>query len=649
MAYSQNMQDLQKLKSQYEKFESEKNQLDIQNSPDQSFDKPLGIPVDENMVPYAPPSFDISLDTISNYFGYNFFTLRDTIPFWDNLPPPANYILGPGDEIIISLWGETELRQEYAVSRDGNIYVEKVGLLNIMGKSIEDARKYLLDQFGRIYSTLKGPMPSTYMDISLGQLRSININIVGEVNYPGLYPVHPFSTPITSLIQAGGVKTTGSLRKIEVKRNNTIISKIDLYDYLINGNLPNDIQLRDQDVIIVPIRASTVTIDSSILRPGIYEAMENETVYQMIDYAGGTTWDASHTIGLKRFIPFNNRKFHDVSTENYYIDYRDSKKISIQDGDIITIQKIFPTLNQVEIIGQVKNPGIYYFNSGMRLKDLIDLSGGLSDTTFWKSVFQTQGELVRRNPNSRYETIIKINLNGVINNDESQNIALQNLDRFVVHANLNFFEKENVQILGEVNIPGSYPLISDKETLASLLSRAGGLTTKALDDGISIYRNKEYFASNSLLSTSIDMSNKEFQNQEDSKIRVAWQNQSIALMPGDSVVVKEASMTINILGEVYNPGLIEYKDGKSLNYYVNAAGGVTDLGNKSNIIVIYANGVVSPKRWYKSPKVEDGASIIVNQKEIIEPFNVTEFATNWTSIISSVITIVILSRQVGNG
>mgnify|MGYP003961095133 CR=1 FL=1 len=130
-----------------------------------------------------------------------------------------------------------------------------------------------------------------------------------------------------------------------------------------------------------------------------------------------------------------------------------------------------------------------------------------------------------------------------------------------------------------------------------------------------------------------------------SKVRVAWQNESIALMPGDSIVVKESTGTVNVSGQVYNSGLIEFRRGKSLRHYINSAGGITEKGNKKSIIVVYANGVVSPNKWYTTPKIEDGATIIVNEKAPEEPFDVTQFATNWTSIVASMITAIVLSKQ----
>jgi hypothetical protein len=138
---------------------------------------------------------------------------------------------------------------------------------------------------------------------------------------------------------------------------------------------------------------------------------------------------------------------------------------------------------------------------------------------------------------------------------------------------------------------------------------------------------------------------KDAKDAKDAKVRVAWQNESITLMPGDSVVVKVSTGTVNVSGQVYNSGLIEFRRGKSLRHYINSAGGITEKGNKKSIIVVYANGLVSPNKWYTTPKIEDGATIIVNEKTPEEPFDVTQFATNWTSIVASMITAVVLSKQ----
>ena len=646
--YSQSIQELQRMKSEYEKIDQNNSQLDRPSNNQNQIQSNL--PNKANLIPFSSNQISDSTDNKSKFFGYNYLMPKDTVSFWENLPTPSNYLLGPGDEIIITLWGETQFRQTFIISRDGKIYDNKVGLLNLTGNSIEDAKKYLLNQFSRIYSTLKGKTPSTYIDVSLGQLRSININFVGEVMNPGVYPVHPFSSVITGLIQAGGVDTTGTLRNIKIIRNGDESIDVDLYNYFLKGSLPKNIQLRDQDIVFVPVRKSKITVDSSVVRPGYYEAIPGETIMNIIEYSGGLNEKASNVIGINRIIPFKKRELTKRTNKNYYIDYDLSANEKVVNGDIITVQKIFNSVSEVEIIGQVKRPNVYYHYPGMTLKDLILLGGGFSDSTFLNSVYKGRAELVRKNPLSRFEEVIKIDLSKVINGGVGGNILLQNLDRFVVHANLNFFEKENIQILGEVNIPGMYPLTLENESLSSFLDRAGGLTTKALNDGIEIYRDSKYFNNINEFIKPIYEDNliepvQLEENKEPSRIRVAWKNKKILLMPGDSVVVKENTRTIKISGEVYNPGLVEFRKGKSLRYYINSVGGITNKGSRTDIIVVYANGLVSPKKWFFSPKVENGSIIIINRKPLQEPFDLTQFATNWTSIIASVITTIILSKQ----
>jgi len=470
---AQSLQEMQKLKSEYEKYKSMQREIPVNlNEADIEQSLPGNIPSEYLYTPFNPLESDTLKEGL-NHFGYDFFIKRDSLRFWENLPIPSNYILGPGDEIIVSIWGQTQLRESYTISRDGKIYDEKVGLLNLSDKTINQGKDYLINQFGRVYSTLTTSNPSSYIDISLGEIRSINVNFVGECKYPGVYPIHPFSNVITGLIQAGGVDTTGSLRKITIKRDGKIYSNIDLYEYLLKGNLPSNIQLKDQDIITIPTRLSTIKIDSSVFRPGIYESINGETIRDMINYAGGLKANASAKIGLERILSLNDREDRKATKENYYISYSKSHLVNARDGDIIIPRYIFDEQQQVEIIGQVKKPGIYHYYPGMTIYDLIDLSIGYNDTTYWKSIHHESAQLVRRDPFNNYEKVIDVNIKDIINDIDSQNLKLQNLDKFIVRANPNFVENENVQILGEVNIPGSYPLLSDRESLKSLLKRSG--------------------------------------------------------------------------------------------------------------------------------------------------------------------------------
>lgn len=637
---SQSIRELQDLKKQYEKVIRERNT----NSPIRGADfdsDPLDERLNLNKIPVSNTKQD-SIDIFNDFFGYNFFTRRDTINFWDNLPPPTNYILGPGDELIVSLWGETQIRKKYIISKDGTVYDDKVGLLNLSGKTVNSAENYLKTQFSKVYSTLKGTKATSFINISLGQLRSINVTFVGEVKYPGVYPIHPFSNVITGLIQIGGVDTTGTLRQIALKRTNNTPIIVDLYDYLINGNLPNKVQLRDNDIVVVAPRASTIEIKSGVRKPGKYELLADETLSDIIDFSGGVNHNVMQSISIMRFNYKNIEKNTLNPTSSFYVDITKSKNTILNDGDIIKINEIQRPQSEVKIIGQVKSPGAYVFYEGMMLSDLIKLSGGLSDTTFWKSIYQSRGELIRKDPKTRYEEVREVSLIDIKNG--SVDIKLQNLDMFVIHANLNYFERKPVQVLGEVNVPGSYPLIRKNETLQSLISRAGGLSSHALDGGISIFRKKDLYVESSSVLKALEKNT----NTGQKWIRVAWKNYDLPLIAGDSIYVQEATRSVFIEGEVYNPGLVEFQKNKNLNYYLRSAGGVTPNGNKNDVVIVYSNGTVAPKRFLGAVKIKDGSRIIVNEKETRVPFDLTGFATSTLSIISTTITILVLSQQLNN-
>jgi len=654
---AQSLQELNRLKAEYEKSLQQQSQQQIPLEQLGGIDPNTGLPLTARVTPYTM-QLTIKDKEILEHFGYNFFTKRDTVSFWENLPTPANYLLGPGDELVISLWGETQLRQSYTISREGNIYDSKVGLLNLTGKTMVEAEFYLKGQFGRVYSTLKGKNSSTFIDVSLGALRSINVNFVGQVTYPGVYPIHPFSTVITGLIQAGGVDTSGSLRNIQIKREGKLFHMVDLYAYFLKGELPEKIQLRDQDIVVVPVKKSTITVDSAVVNPAIYEGVSGETIYDLIQYAGGITPQASSTISIQRITPLNIRTEKN-SRENFYLEIKNTKLIEIQNGDHISVRSLFQKQQFVQLIGQVKAPGIYNYYSAMSINDLLKLGGGFEDSTFIKSIYMKKAEIIRRNPNSRYEEIINFDLKKIINSVEHQEILLQNLDRVVIYANLNYFERKNIQIVGEVNIPGSYPLLDDNESLKSIINRAGGLSSKALDSGISIFREKIYFknppkdkvlnqlqALTTVGSTErVEIEESDKKENENDKITLAWEGIGVTLMPGDSIFVKEKVGAVFVTGEVYNAGLIEFQKGKSIRYYLDSAGGINNYGNRNNVIVVYPNGITVPWRRFGSPKIIDGSTIVVYQKEDLTPFDATMFANNMASLLSSLVTILVISQQ----
>ncbi len=668
LSFAQTLQDLQKMKSEYEKMKNQKSanfpsQLDGQMQQDDTFSaNPNNATIGFNQTMVKMKD---SLKQSLKHFGYDFFTKRDSVSFWENLPTPKNYLLGPGDELILSLWGQTQLRKSYTINREGNIYDDQVGLLSMVGKTIEQGEKYLKSNFGSVYSTLKGDKATTYIDLSIGKLRSINVNFVGEVSFPGVYPIHPFSNIIIGIIQAGGIDTSGSLRNIQIIRaENEEKITFDLYEYLINGKIKNNIQLRDQDIVLVPVKQSIITIDSSVVRPGIYEFKEGESVRELLDYAGGLSHRASSVLSIKRITPINDRKKSIAAYKHIQTDLNSTKKMLAQNGDHVVVRNIKENSLFVELIGIEKKQERFNFFEGMTLYNLLEISGILDlDINYLKDAYSLNAEISRRNPKLNYEEIISINfVENISNINKSKKIILKNQDRLIIYPNTFFKKEQLIKIEGQVIKPGSYTISQNQEKLKSLIQRAGGFAENALYDGVSIYRQKKYYEklflsnqNNYYINTKINeignpdlpsvSENKVFEG-DDNRIRLAWKDENVILMPGDSIVVRERTNTVNILGEVYNPGLQEFQKNRSLKYYLNSAGGITENGSKDKVIVVYANGQVKPKKWFSIPEIRDGCTIIVYAEKSTEPFNVTQFATNWTSILSSLITAVILSQQI---
>ena len=284
---------------------------------------------------------------ITKYIGYEIFSKRDSIPFWQNLPVPKAYKLGPGDEVVISLWGEVNLHVNETINRDGQIYVEKIGILYLGDKTLESAKEYVFKRLSKLYSTLSNDKPKTFFDLSLGDLKSLNVHFVGYVNLPGIHMIHPFSNVINSLLQAGGVQNKGSLRNIQLIRDGQIIAKVDIYNYLFYGKSISDIKLLDQDVVYIPPRNNTVAVTGQVLKPGYFESIENESLDRIIDYAGGFNYTASKQGFLYR---------KSTKRQSFLIDLNEKNEFNALDGDSIFIPKKIEVIDFIEISGQVKNP-----------------------------------------------------------------------------------------------------------------------------------------------------------------------------------------------------------------------------------------------------------------------------------------------------
>lgn len=609
VALAQSQQDIERYKKQYEQL--------LQ---DRSSNQVIGVEnISESIDGDIPTEFIMAekkdvekTEKTLKYFGYNFFTMRDSIPIWDNLPLPSSYRLGPGDEIIISLWGETQLRSSYFIGRDGMVYIERVGQLNLTGKSMEQAGSYLEKQFQKVYETLKGSNPSTFLDVSLGKLKSINVTFVGEVKLPGIHPLHPFSTVLTGLIQAGGVDTTGSLRNIQIIRGDNDPQQVDLYAFLSAGKTAAaNTRLQDNDVIFIPTRNSSIEIEGAVKRPGIYESIPGETVADLVDYAGGLKINAQHNLAVYRLNPASSSLEQNAKSV-IYVPFNEAHQVTIQGNEQIIVYAVPDYTKSVYVFGQVKNPGEYGFEEGMHLLDLMHLVGGLFDDTYYQTIYAEKADILRRNSKSNFPEIISVNLADLIQGNQTQNIELQNWDIVLVRQNQNFTISKQVQITGSVKVPGVYSLQQPNETLENLLDRSGSFTDQAYVDGVKLFRNN---------------------------IQVALNSFDLALVDGDSIDVPEHTGVVQVLGEVYNTGYVQYVNKRNLNNYIEAAGGFTLDARKKYITVIYPNGDVKVKGTFITPVIKEGSVIIVHTKEEQLPFDMTEFLKETASIIASLATI----------
>ncbi|MAU64803.1 MAG: hypothetical protein CL882_02115 [Dehalococcoidia bacterium] len=541
------------------------------------------------------------------YVGYDFFTKRDSIPFWQNLPISDDYILGAGDEIIISLWGESNALYTETINRDGEIFIENIGVFYLGGKSLNDAKNHILSVFSRVYSTLIGSSPKSFLDITLGELKSVNVHFAGFVNIPGVHMIHPFSNVVTGLIQAGGVNYKGSLREIRILRKSKTINIIDIYDHVINGMNADNIRLMDQDVVFVPPRKSTVPISGRVLRPGYYEMIDNETTKNLIDYSGGLDRFSSGSI----FIFQNDLS----SNEGFLLEFQNTSDYVLKQGDSVHVPMTPSFSNYVRIEGQVKNPGKYPFNKEMRLSDILKATMSLNDEDFYGTMNLTEVELFRRNPSGR--SPIKI-LTGF-----SENILLKNGDHINIKRKMFFKPIESIIITGEVKKPGSYP-VNNSSSLTDILDLSGGYSDNALEDGIEIFRDS---------------------------VKISWENKNFILESGDSLNVLKRSGLIFIGGEVNVPGYLSFNNGDSIKKYIRRAGGFSSYAQIDNIYLIHPNGNAIPVSRWRSPKVLEGSKIIVGQQTISGNQRVTGWqafsmiSNQATNIITTILTLSLLASQ----
>lgn len=552
-------------------------------------------------------SFFDSTKSLTHY-GYNLFTNKDTLSFFDNMPLPSNYALGSGDEINISLWGEVEKQESSIINRDGNIFLEDIGIISLGGLTLNLAKKTIEDSYSKTYSTIKGKTPSTYVDISLGQLKGLNVHILGLVKSPGVYALHPFSDPFTALFYAGGIDTTGSLRNIKVFRDGNQIHSIDLYDILHGGAIKKQIRLLDQDVIYVPSRKSKVTVNGGVNIPGYFELIESETALDLINYSGGLSPKASNLFVLKRINDVFERVNDDSAIDYYSISIDSLSNFNIKNGDSLGISLISDYHPTVTINGWVKRPGQYPFIEGLTLSKLIQIGGGLNDERWTLNSKNTLISIIR------YDKKESIDFDYSILKSENKEIKLKPFDEIQVINKLSKNLNNFVTIQGEVNSEGIYSI--SNRSIIQIINDAGGFKTNAFKQGIELYRDT---------------------------IRVGVDDLSIIPLSGDSIYVPLPSGTVTVLGSINNPGPVSYSEDLTINDFIKIAGGYTVYANKKDVFIVYPNGIAKKKTRFNSPKVIEGSTIMVSSSQlVVQQTDYLAASQQIASIISSLATVALI-------
>ncbi|MBD5276004.1 MAG: capsule biosynthesis protein [Bacteroides sp.] len=406
-------------------------------------------------------------------YGHDVFNSRAlTFEPNSNMATPQNYRLGPGDEVIIDIWGVSEDNIRQQISPDGRIMISQLGPVYLNGLTVAEANKQLKNIFAKKYS---GVGSDTDINLTLGQIRSIQIDVLGEVSTPGTYRISPFSNAFHALYNAGGINDIGSLRNIEIFRNGKKISTIDVYDFLFKGKDVGNVRLQEGDVIIVPPYSELVHIEGNVKRPMFYEMKPGENLSKLIEYAGGFSGDAYSDV--VRVLRLNG-----LDKELNTVDRQEYSTYALKDGDVISVGVVTDQYtNKVEIGGSVYRPGTYAINDNVKtLRQLIQTAEGLTDDAYLGRAL-----MYREKPDRSLE-VLSINL-GDIMSGAAADIELRKNDIInIINVN-SITERGDFTIQGLVNTPGTYPY-AEGTTLKDLILQAGGLLEGASTARVEISR-----------------------------------------------------------------------------------------------------------------------------------------------------------------
>ena len=517
------------------------------------------------------------------HFGYAAFnTIPEAFLPSANGPVGDDYVVGPNDELRLTVWGGAEFTYDLQVDRGGRVTVPNVGQFTVSGKRLSTLRREMKQWLSRSYAGLTSNPPSVFMDLMITRVRPIQVYVLGEVAQPGGYVLNSFATVFNALYSVGGPLKSGSLRNIRVIRNGEVIQTVDVYDYLLKGYSENPVQLQSNDHVFIPSRGETVSIRGAVKRPAIYEMREDETMRDLLEYAGGLKAEAySRRFQVARVIPFEEREDPSVArevTDHDLLAVRSgSKTVPLFDGDQVRIRSIReatdPVLNTeiqaVEITGAVFQPGSYALSDSLRtIRDLIEHADGMTGDAYrtYAEFTRVESDLM---PSSR-----GVDLEAVMEDVPTENLVLRPGDSLHVASVRQMQSDRFVRITGQVRRPDTYRF-RDGMTVRDLLLRGGGLMDEQ-------YRKKVFMERADLFRVSPDGSREEvipfhlgdaLQDSDASRR---------ALRAGDEIRVYPATVErlekryIQVSGAVKEPGELVFQDNMTLRDALLQAGGFSE-------------------------------------------------------------------------
>jgi len=616
----------------------------------------------------------------------------------DRIPVPADYVIGPGDQLLIRVWGKIDLESSVTVDRNGQVFLPRVGTLSVAGLHYEQLESYLRDAIGNLYKGFE-------LNVTMGQLRSIQIFILGSARQPGAYTVSSLSTLVNALFASGGPSATGSMRQIQLRRGNQVLTEFDIYDLLRRGDKSHDVQLLPGDVIYIPPVGPQVAIMGSVNEPGIYELKGETTIAVALNDAGGLTNLAETDRVLLERIENHRRR----RVDDFVLDASGLQRV-LRDGDMLRFFRISPQFgNAVTLRGNVAQPGRFPWHEGMRISDLIPSRNFLITSNYWNQQNHLAGNahvdmmtdlaensaeinwdhasIERLDEQDLSTRLISFNLGNAIGNPASaDNQLLKPGDVITILSRSDLplpADKHAtfVRVSGEVNAPGVYR-VEPGDTLRNVVERAGGLTPHSYLYASQLTRVSTRLAEEEQLRVSIAQMQKELisryaaapsagsANAADQQMQMSTQQAVIAqlaavkpigrivldlkpsastladipnfpLEDGDNFYIPPKLSTVQVAGAVYNENAFRYQPRKHLSAYLNDAGGPTREADAKRIFLVRADGTVVSRQshgqfWHTDFEgtVLLPGDAIIVPTKLKGPSNFMQQLPFWTQMVS---------------